>query len=60
VVLIEGDGRKGLKEYAPYDAIHVGLLINLHIIKVLFLIITLFSNINKGAAAITIPDELIS
>jgi len=24
VILVEGDGRLGLKEYAPYDAIHVG------------------------------------
>jgi len=24
VVIVEGDGRLGLKKYAPYDAIHVG------------------------------------
>ena len=24
IVIIEGDGRKGLKQYAPYDVIHVG------------------------------------
>jgi len=24
VVILEGDGRLGLKEFAPYDAIHVG------------------------------------
>lgn len=24
IVIKEGDGRKGLKEFAPYDCIHVG------------------------------------
>ena len=24
IILIEGDGRKGYQEYAPYDCIHVG------------------------------------
>jgi protein-L-isoaspartate(D-aspartate) O-methyltransferase len=24
LILLEGDGRKGLKEFGPYDAIHVG------------------------------------
>ncbi len=28
IVVVEGDGRKGLKEYAPYDCIHIGAAIN--------------------------------
>ena len=27
IVIKEGDGRKGLKEFAPYDCIHVGACI---------------------------------
>ncbi len=51
MVIVEGDGRLGLKEYAPYDAIHVG--------AGSFLLDFLIEFINKIGAR-EIPKELLN